>query len=88
MIHHIDKRAAALVEQNAANPDDLLSTSDLAEWLGVSTQWLEIGRSRGHGPKFIKLSPKCVRYRRADVLVWLSQRAHQRTSEYKRGRAA
>ena len=87
--HHIDRRAAAIVEQDTADPDALLSTSDTAEWLGVSVQWLEIGRHKGYGPRFLKLSPKVVRYRRADVLAWLTERAHQRTAEYrKRGRAA
>ena len=60
--HHLDKRAADLAAQGVGDPDDLLSTSDLAEWLGVSIQWVEIGRSKGWSPPFIKLSPRRIRY--------------------------
>ncbi|HUS96770.1 MAG TPA: helix-turn-helix domain-containing protein, partial [Hyphomicrobiaceae bacterium] len=66
---------------------ELLSTPQLAEWLGVSTQWLEIGRSRGYGPPFIRMSPKRVRYRRGDVLDWLRERTHLCASEYRSPRA-
>ena len=53
--HHLDRRAADLAQEGAAagEPDDLLTTTEVAEWLGLSTQWLEIGRSRGYGPKFV-----------------------------------
>ena len=58
-------------------------SGELAEWLGVSKQFLEIGRGKkSYGPRFIKLSPRKIRYRRTDVLVWLEQRSHASTSEY------
>ena len=63
-------------------PDDLLSTVDMSIWLGVSAQWLEIGRTRGYGPTFIRIGPRRVRYRRQDVLEWLAARSYQCTSEY------
>ena len=38
-------------------PDDqLFCTKSLARLLSVSTQWLEIGRCKGDGPPFLKLS--------------------------------
>lgn len=79
---HIDKRTAQLVAQANGDGDDLLNTTELAEWLGVSTQFLEIGRHQGYGPPFIRLTPKIVRYRRDDVLDWLRERQHHRTLEY------
>jgi len=84
--HHLDRRAADLAADGAAagEADDLLNTSELSEWLGISTQWLEIARSRNFGPKFIRLSPRRVRYLRADVLAWLRSRQHQGTAEYAR----
>jgi hypothetical protein len=80
--HHIDKRAGAIVENTKGNGDDLLSTRETAIWLGVSEPWLEIGRSRGWGPPFIRLSTRRIRYRRDSVLAWLAEREHARTSEY------
>jgi predicted DNA-binding transcriptional regulator AlpA len=80
--HHLDRRAASLITSTSGDLDDLLTTSETAHWLSLSTQWLEIGRCRGYGPPFVRVSPRCVRYRRRDVLAWLHQRTHARTSEY------
>jgi predicted DNA-binding transcriptional regulator AlpA len=80
---HIDKRADALLATSSGrDEDDLLSTIEVAAWLGVSTQWLEIARLRGFGPPFTKLGPRTLRYYRKDVLAWLRERAHRSTSEY------
>jgi predicted DNA-binding transcriptional regulator AlpA len=80
---HIDKRADQLVEQaSGEGDDDMLNTTAVAEWLGVSTQFLEIGRHRGYGPRFIRLTSRIVRYQRGDVLDWLRERRHRRTLEY------
>jgi predicted DNA-binding transcriptional regulator AlpA len=83
--HHLDRRAAELAAESAEadEPDQLLTTSDVAEWLGISTQWLEIGRGKNYGPKFVVLSTRRVRYRRADVLAWLAERTHANTAEYR-----
>jgi predicted DNA-binding transcriptional regulator AlpA len=82
--HHLDSRAHKLAhEPDAAGPKDaLLSTSQLAQWLGVSIQWLEIGRHRGYGPQFIRVTGRIIRYKRSDVLAWLDERAHRCTAEY------
>jgi predicted DNA-binding transcriptional regulator AlpA len=80
--HHLDRRASDLAEIGAGAPDDLLSTRAVAEWLGVSVQFLEIGRHRGYGPKFVRIGPARIRYRRADVLAWLEERTFASTSQY------
>ena len=74
--HHLDRRAAKLVDEAGAD-DDLLKTAELAAWLGVSMQWLEIGRTAGYGPPSIKVSPRMVRYPRGGVRKWLRQRANR-----------
>jgi hypothetical protein len=85
--HYLDKRADSIAAQIAALPDDtLLSTADLACWLGVSIQFLTIGRSRGYGPAFVRLSPTTVRYRASDARAWLTERTHRRTSEFTGGK--
>jgi predicted DNA-binding transcriptional regulator AlpA len=77
--YHLDRRAAELIEDGAGDPDDLINTTELCEWLGVSSQWAEIGRHRGYGPRWIALSTRRIRYRRSDVLAWLESRTRQST---------
>jgi hypothetical protein len=78
--YHLDRRAADLLHAGEGDDDDLEATPAVAEWLQVSSQWLEIGRSKGYGPPFIRLSASRVRYRRGDVRTWLRERTivHQR----------
>jgi predicted DNA-binding transcriptional regulator AlpA len=80
--HHLDRRAADLAEALDGPPDDLLKTRFVADWLGVSEQWLEIGRGKNYGPPFVRLSPRRVRYRREDVLAWLKSRTYRSTAGY------
>jgi hypothetical protein len=85
--HHLDRRADEIAAAGAGNADDLFTTAAVADWLGVSVQWLEIGRSSGrkgkpYGPCFVRLSPRRIRYRRSDVLAWLASRTHKATREY------
>ena len=79
---HIDKRADSILATTAGDDDNLLSTPEMAAWLGCSTQWLEIGRNKGYGPPFERLSPRMIRYRRGKVRAWLNERSHRSTSEY------
>lgn len=72
--YHLDKRAADLIAAGAGNPDDLLTTRQVALWLSMSVITLEIWRSKGMGPPFIKLTPRMVRYQRGGVLNWLANR--------------
>lgn len=59
---------------SVANPSSLeyLNTEQAAEYLQVSTQWLEIGRVKGYGPKFIKLG-RLVRYKRTSIDEYLEK---------------
>jgi hypothetical protein len=84
--HHLDRRASELIENGAGISRDLLTTEATAEWLGVSSQWLEIGRSKNYGPPFVRLSPRRIRYRRDDVVAWLRERTYRATAEYGGGR--
>jgi predicted DNA-binding transcriptional regulator AlpA len=81
--YHLDKRAHDLIARGAPqDPDQLLSTIEVAQWLGCSRQWLELQRMKGGGPQFLRISRRRIRYRRSDVAGWLSQRAHSQTGEY------
>jgi predicted DNA-binding transcriptional regulator AlpA len=73
--HHLDRRAHVLLEVGSeGGDDDLLPPPAIADWLGLTSAWLAVARSKGYGPPFIKLSATRVRYRRGDVRQWLAER--------------
>jgi predicted DNA-binding transcriptional regulator AlpA len=79
--YHIDARTAqilALLQTAAIADDQLISTKQLAALFGVSEQWVEITRHRGEGPKWVKISERCIRYRMAAVIAWLQERGEAR----------
>lgn len=81
--HHLDGRASSIADiAKDRSDDELLSTRETAHWLGVSDQWLELGRAKNYGPKFLRISPRVVRYRRSDVRKWLDSRAFASIAEY------
>lgn len=86
---HLDKRAGMLAAGLSAKgaDDDLLTTRELAAWLGVTPTWVEIGRSKGYGPPFLRLARQLVRYKRVAVLAWLKEREHACSAEYADGRS-
>lgn len=60
-----------------ADPDDLLTPTEVAALTRLAPRTLADMRWRGGGPPFTKLgpSPKAhVRYRRGDVLDWMQHR--------------
>jgi hypothetical protein len=75
--HHLDQRADSIIALGAIDGDDdlLLTTPQTALWLGVSIQFLEIGRSQNYGPPFVTLAPRVVRYRKDEVNKWLRERS-------------
>lgn len=60
----------------AAIPLELLDTEQAAHYLGISARTLEglrkkrKGESAPRGPRFSRLSPKCVRYHIDDLRAW------------------
>ncbi len=57
--------------------DKLLSAQDLADYVGVPLATLYQWRSKGTGPRGIRVG-KHVRFRSRDVEVWLEQQADPR----------
>lgn len=75
---HIDRRAdelaaAAVVANYPA--DMLLTTGELARWLGVSEISIKRWISAGCGPKAIRTGLRALRFRKSDVQSWLESRA-------------
>jgi predicted DNA-binding transcriptional regulator AlpA len=52
---------------------ELLNTAEAAAFLSLKCSTLESWRSLRLGPPFVKLGRRCVRYRRADLEIWLAK---------------
>jgi hypothetical protein len=85
--HHIDRRAGQLLDRlnDDLEDDSLLSTLQCANWLGVSVQFLEIGRIKGYGPPAVNIAPRVIRYRKNSVLKWLVERERAYAKRAKAG---
>lgn len=56
--------------------DALLTDAQVSELLGnVPRSTLRAWRTRGLGPRFIRLAPRTPRYRLGDVRAWIAARA-------------
>ena len=64
-----------------ADFEDLMTTDDYTRFVGISRVTAERQRMRGDGPPFLKLSKRCVRYRRSDVAAWLEASVRSSTSD-------
>ena len=58
----------------------LLTQHDAAEALQVSVRTLERLRVTGNGPAYVKTN-RLVRYRQADLDMWIADRVRHSTSE-------
>ena len=58
------------------NAEKLFDTASAAAYIGIDPRTLEGWRYRGQiGPRFLRYSERCVRYRRSDLDAWLESRA-------------
>jgi predicted DNA-binding transcriptional regulator AlpA len=69
-----------------SNNRTLLNTPDAAQFLDLRPGTLEVWRTYGKGPKFVKIG-RAVKYRLQDLEDYLDQAVRNSTSEYhgKRG---
>ena len=61
--------------------DALILTVEAASLLGLDRRTLDSWRLRGGGPRFIRISARAVRYRRADLMEWIEARVVASTSD-------
>jgi predicted DNA-binding transcriptional regulator AlpA len=54
------------------NNDELMTTVQVAKYLGIAVSTLTMYRTMGAGPQYIKVLRRLVRYRRHDVDLWLT----------------
>ena len=65
--------------------EHLLTTAEAAEIVRLSQPHLEKMRVYGRGPRFVRLG-RAIRYRRADLMVWVEASLIGSTSEADRAR--
>ena len=77
-----DPAPAAPAPQDPSEAPDywfsLINENPAAEFVNLKVRTLQGYRYRGGGPNFVRLSARCVKYRRIDLLRWAE--AHLRTS--------
>ncbi|TXT26962.1 MAG: hypothetical protein FD131_3958 [Rhodocyclaceae bacterium] len=56
----------------------LLRESEVAQLLGMKNQTLQVWRTQGQGPSFLKIG-RYVRYDRETVMAWINARERQHT---------
>lgn len=59
----------------------LMNEKAAARLLGFKVRTLQTWRHRGGGPPFIRVSPRCIRYRKEDLLAWIEERRRLSTSD-------
>ncbi len=68
-------------ESNLMINKTLLTEKQAADYLQLTPRCLQAWRYRGEGPRFTKISGRCIRYVRSDIDQWIEARKHQSTSE-------
>ncbi len=65
-----------------ATDTDVLFTEDrAATFLSVTRRTLQAWRMRGGGPRYVRISSRCVRYKRSELLSWIESRSRTSTAE-------
>ncbi len=89
-LEHSPARAQDAAVQGGA-PD--FPEADLAYWnalidekvagdfLDLTARTMQAMRQRGGGPRYVLISARCVRYRRADLRAWADARVRTSTSD-------
>lgn len=61
--------------------DACMRTPQAADYVALAVSTLTKMRLRGDGPPFVKVGPRAVAYRKADLDAWLAARVRHSTSE-------
>ena len=59
-------------DQDAGDPERLLTISEVADWIGVSVSTMYQRSSRGDGPSRLKIG-NVLRYKRCCVAAWIDE---------------
>lgn len=61
------------MDQPQTTAERILSTAEVAKWIGVSENTMRFWRWDGRGPKWFKIGAKIVKYRESDVVAWINE---------------
>ncbi len=67
--------------ESGDDPEQLLRQEQAALMLGLTPRCLENWRHRGGGPSYVRVSARCIRYRRSDLDEWVEARLRTSTSD-------
>ena len=59
----------------------LINEQLAAEFLGLTTRSMQAARQRGGGSRFVRISARCIRYRRIDLKAWADSLMRSSTSD-------
>ncbi len=59
----------------------LINEREAGDFLGLTDRAMQKMRQTGGGANFIRISSRCVRYRRIDLKTWADQRVRTSTSD-------
>jgi predicted DNA-binding transcriptional regulator AlpA len=68
------------LSSEAASSPECMRTPAASRYVALSESTLTKMRLTGDGPPFVKVGPRAVAYRRADLDAWLESRLHRSTS--------
>ncbi len=69
------------LDERGSDGQQLLRQEEVAKILNLSPRTLEAWRHRGGGPRYILLTPRCVRYKKSDLNQFLAERVRTSTSD-------
>ena len=76
-----DSHGTTISDLLACDLDSLIDESKAAATLDVSPRAMQAWRQRGGGPAFVRISSRCIRYRRHDLVAWAEARLRSSTSD-------
>ncbi len=59
----------------------LLTEKQVSRLTGFAPRTFQGWRQRGGGPRFVEISPRCIRYRLCDIEGWIRERLRTSTSQ-------
>ena len=82
--HHPARQSTAAEREAEDDPDywhSLINEKEGAKFLDLEPRTMQGLRQRGGGPKFIRISSRCIRYRRWDLRAWADTLMRSSTSD-------